>query len=183
MRGKRKAILLLLLLFLTGCAAGTAESTEAGTGDKKTVELYYFSPCESCKEEEKFVTAVRQVLKSVENPEKIEYRTYNVFRKQENAYWKKRMAELGLDVGTEDLPAAVFEGRFYQGSYEETGEQLAQTLKQKEAAETTEYTEEASFLLFTTFSCDSCEQVKEYLSSETDPFGGRILEYNILGNC
>lgn len=134
-------LLFLLILLMAGCAreetnanlaSATAEETEL---ESERIELYYFSPCESCQEDDAFRAAVEEALSAGGVETRVEYRTVNAFQEAGRARMAERMEELGHEMQLNELPAAVVNDTLYYGGYQEIGEQIAQVLLEGETEE------------------------------------------------
>ena len=87
------------------------------------------------------------------------------------------MEELGVSYDMSGLPAALVNGRLYQGTYGEIGDKVSADIpedgiRERSAGEGQERTNsgnettDTELFLFTTYACDSCRKVKEYLNEE-----------------
>jgi glutaredoxin len=163
-------LIILLCLLLSACGSIQAEENQ-DLSETVRVELFYNSPCESCKENEKFDKVIREKVKE-ENPEKkVSCIAYNVFRESDREYMEKRMTELKLSSDTVKLPFALIDGKLYQGSYDEIGDQIKDSIGAnsdiRSLIRDTESTDSV-ILLFTTYSCDNCDEVKDYLENSLE---------------
>ena len=172
------AIGIIVVLFL---GAGIALGTNAGlwslfpkgsVWEQNTagisVELYYFNGCETCREYQKFEQEFKQKLWDAGITEPITCTSYNAFHESEREYISKRMEELGKAYDMAKLPAALVNGRLYQGTYGEIGETATIEISKNSIGEAAlSFNEtDTNLFLFTTYACDSCSKVKEYLNDE-----------------
>lgn len=195
-----------MVLFLAAC--GKMQDTEVSDPERRDaeiseIELFLFSPCESCREEEKFQTKVLEILE--EQHKKAKVRVYNVFQDAGMKHLKKRMQELEKETDLSQLPVAVVGKDVFAGTYEEVGRQVAAALNGKEpsSSEETEQTqgekqnkevkvreksiedglkqledsgtEMPVFVLFTTFSCESCQTVEKFFENLDSGSGGYAM--------
>lgn len=185
---KRIVAIGIIVFILLG--AGMLQGTDAGfrslfpkgsAGEQNTVgisvELYYFNGCETCREYQKFEQEFKQRLRDAGITEPITCTFYNAFHESEREYISKRMEELGVSYDMSGLPAALVNGRLYQGTYGEIGDKASADIpedgiRERSAGEGQERTmsgketTDTELFLFTTYACDNCSKVKEYLNEE-----------------
>lgn len=201
-----KIILLwsILLLCLTSCGKkqetriSAAENHEADSAAVREVELFLYSPCESCREEETFYA---QVLGSLgEKQDKASIHVYNVFQTSAMKKLEKRMEELDEETDLSMLPVAIVEDKIFSGTYEEIGKQIASVFskekqnwteqegrrqkeevkkQEKSIADSLEQLKKSGntapvFVLFTTISCDSCQTVEDFFGDLKNGSDGYI---------
>lgn len=200
--------LCMLIYPLLGCAKNdTDRYLEENIGDNSQsrsveqdalIELFYFSPCESCDEDIKFENAIRDSI-DVNSKTNLSFRKYNAFRDEDKTFMEARMSELGLTIGLEDLPVALVNGELFAGQYHEIASKVKDRMSDdsgfiQDLPSLKEDTNESDSLLvfFTTYSCGSCEEVKNYLETINSHFidvelNGtsfsskiKVLEKNIL---
>ena len=201
------------MLFLTACGNkqeqrdSAAEKYEEGSAAVREVELFLYSPCESCREEETFQSQVLQSLGEQQN--KVSIRVYNVFQNSGMKKLEKRMEELEEEMDLSVLPVAIVEDEMFSGTYEEIAEQIAAVFsgekqnwpeeegrKQKEEVKKQEKSIADGldqvkksgktvpvFVLFTTFSCDSCQTVEDFfgdLKNSSDGYISGSREFELV---
>ena len=201
---KRILLWSVLLLFLTACGNkqetrdSAVEKYEEGSAAVREVELFLYSPCESCREEETFQSQVLQSLGEQQN--KVSIRVYNVFQTSGMNKLEKRMEELEEEMDLSVLPVAIVEDEMLSGTYGEIAEQIAAVFsgekqnwpeeegrKQKEEVKKQEKSIADGldqvkksgktvpvFVLFTTFCCDSCRTVEDFLCDLKNSSDGYI---------
>lgn len=134
---------------------------------KQVVELFYFNPCESCREDKTFIETVRNILKKEYPEEKFSYEAHNTFRISEQGYMEGVLKENGYDTKKVKIPFALVQGKMYLGGYEEIAAQIADHIEvAKKHDEIAEKPIEKQIYLFTTVSCKNCEEVREHINSE-----------------
>ncbi len=177
-------VCLVVMSSLYGCG-----NTEGEIISEETVELYFFSACESCTEGEKFENEIRNSIKE-DSMANITIKKYNVFLEKDREFMEKRASDLGLTINRDELPVAIVNGKVYSGTYEEIGSKLSKDIGSSDDfseseksdksdkgetyinEETKEYKElkeidetDSILILFTTYSCDSCKEAKECLET------------------
>lgn len=165
------------------------------------IELFVLSPCESCREGEKFAEIVRKAFRDSGQTDTGTYRSYNVFREEDRHYMEKCLQELGMDVSIpDDVPAAIMDGKVYFGDYDTIARQLVGTVDPGNETESEENTDgnlsveiedeaqnilnelektDTDFLLFTTESCKSCENVKVWIKNQLSGVSVSVREQSI----
>lgn len=171
----------ILICPLIGCSKKeTGKHIEETIGDNNQnervdqetiIELFFFSPCESCDEDIKFENAIRDSI-NAEDKGNITFRNYNVFRDEHKDFMEERMSKLGFNIGREDLPVALVNSEIFTGEYHEIGSKVNDKIGDnheffRDLPSLREDINETDSLLvfFTTYSCGSCEEVKEYLKT------------------
>lgn len=141
---------------------------EGKDADKIRVELFYNSPCESCKENVKFEEIVRKKILEKNQNAKTTCIAYNIFKEADRQYMKKRMKSLGISDSAVKVPFALIDSKLYEGNYDEIGSQIQNDINTEEDVwsiiDSSDDTD-SIILLFTTYSCDSCTEVKKFIQS------------------
>lgn len=145
--------------------ASEAASPEAVPSEAAVIELFVLSPCESCREAEKFREEIDAQL-AAENAADKTCIGYNVFREEDRLHFEEVVAKNGLDLTVQDLPLAIADGKVYRGSYQEIAASVTQSasgqpdifadIRRGKEADTT-------LVLFVTSACESCMSVEAYL--------------------
>ncbi len=162
-------LVVLFCMVMLGC--NTTHGSYSGGNEDGNIkaELFYLSPCESCKENIKFEQQLREELQVSGNEKNLTCIAYNVFRENDRKYMEKRLEEIGESVSLDELPVAVLDGKIYKGDYQEIGQQMGQQLSADVTAAIDAISgikeTDSVFVVFTTFACDSCEKVSNYLDN------------------
>lgn len=160
--------LILCLVFLFSGCGQQQEITEENK--RQTVELFYFNPCESCREDKTFIASVREILEQEYPEEKFSYEAHNTFRISEQEYMERRLKENGYDLNSVKVPFALVQGKIYMGEYQEIASQIADHVEiiAEDKENSAEKPMEDQIFLFTTTSCKNCQEVEEYLNTALD---------------
>lgn len=190
-------ILVLLVGLLLLLAAGLKWSYR-GKERILQAEIFYFNPCESCREHVRLDKELRGELAQAGVEASLSCHAYNVFKEADMTYMEKRMEELGLEIKLDQLPAVLIDGKLYpmDGKIDSSGtaQNISGTAPEESAEDRLPVFGETDtvLLLFVTFSCDGCESVENYLDStlpnripvrqgsDSPQSDVRLLKYNIL---
>lgn len=201
MNTKRKRMagyILTVVLLAAAVLAGLTVSADCP--EDSLIELFVFSPCESCREGETFEKTIRAEFAACGLEGGRKYRSYNVFHEEERRYMENCFRKLGMEFSlTDSIPAAVMDGKVYFGDYDTIARQLSGNVEPESASENSTdpvLQEEGSdgirgrleelektdteFVLFTTASCDSCRTVKTWMEEYLSGLPVKTAEESIM---
>lgn len=153
-----KYFLIMIFWALCPLIAGCSVSEEAKTEEEDiTVTVYFFhdTACGSCDGTKEFRELVAEQLEPYRQSCPYELSLFNIFKNFERENAAAVLEEHDVEMGSLHFPAAMIDGRVYEGM-----DMIRQNLRKDFLNRT-----ELKVLYFYRDDCDECNQLKPYLKS------------------